>query len=122
MEYKVTQKAESAGVLHDLQRYFGCGSVVIDNRRDNTLKYHITSVKDIVNRILPHFNQYSLVTSKQLNYLDFQKVALMLSAGKHTSIEGVNEILETKAGMNKGRKYEAKWSYLAESIFSLDPQ
>ncbi len=122
LEYKVTQKADSAGVLYDLQQYFNCGSVVIDNRTDNTLKFHVMSVEDITSKILPHFNQYPLVTSKQLNYLDFRKVAIKLNSNEQSLTKGVNDILEIKAGMNKGRKYEDKWLYLAKLSFNLDPQ
>lgn len=64
LQFKVTQKADSAGILYDLQRYFGCGSVVIDNRRDGTLKFQVQDLKSIINNVIPHFDQYPLVTSK----------------------------------------------------------
>lgn len=38
LEFKIAQKAHSEGVLSEIQNYFGCGSVVIDNRKTNTKK------------------------------------------------------------------------------------
>lgn len=66
-EVKVTQKAESAGVLHGLVAFFGVGSVVWDNRKDNTLKWHCTNRAALLNCVLPHFEAYPLLTSKALN-------------------------------------------------------
>jgi len=36
LEFKVTQKSHSEGILQELKEFFGCGSVVIDNRETNT--------------------------------------------------------------------------------------
>jgi hypothetical protein len=74
LTFKVDQKEDSAGILYDLARYFNCGRVVSDNRGFKSFK--VTKLTDIINIIIPHFNQYSLVTSKQLNYLGFKKNSL----------------------------------------------
>lgn len=127
LQFKVTQKADSAGILYDLQRYFGCGSVVIDNRRDGTLKFQVQDLKSIINNVIPHFDQYPLVTSKWLNYNDFKSVALMLSDGQHQTEVGVKTIQGIKMQMNKGRTYQAKWNYLNDALhlklgtFKLNP-
>lgn len=70
LEFKVTQKSHSEGILHELKDYFGCGSVVIDNRETDTKKYHVTSLSNILNNIIPHFDSYPCLTSKNLNYRD----------------------------------------------------
>lgn len=44
LAYKVTQKYHSAGILHDLVRYFGCGNVQIDNRKENAYKFNVTKL------------------------------------------------------------------------------
>lgn len=72
-EFKVTQKRLNAGILYDLERFFGVGSVVIDNRSDDTMKYHVTDRKALVNVIIPHFLNYPLVTSKKLNFISFRE-------------------------------------------------
>jgi hypothetical protein len=70
LEYKVTQKSHSEGILYEFQEYFECGSVVIDNRESDTKKYHITSLSSILEKIIPHFDSYPCLTSKFLNYKD----------------------------------------------------
>jgi hypothetical protein len=70
LEFKVVQKNHSSGVLLQLQNYFSCGSVVIDNRKTETNKYHVTYLNDILNKIIPHFDSYPCLTSKYLNFRD----------------------------------------------------
>jgi hypothetical protein len=70
LEFKVTQKSHSEGILHEIKEYFGCGNVVIDNRKTDTKKYHINALSDILNIIIPHFENYPCLTSKFLNFKD----------------------------------------------------
>lgn len=70
LEYKVTQKEHSESILYDLKSFFDTGSVVIDNRKSETKKYHVTSIKSIVEKVIPHFNSYNCLTSKYLNFKD----------------------------------------------------
>lgn len=70
LEFKVTQKAHSEGVLHELKDFFLCGNVVIDNRKTDTKKYHVTALPSILEKIIPHFESYPCLTSKNLNFTD----------------------------------------------------
>jgi hypothetical protein len=45
-----------------------------------------------------------LLGVKQLDYLDWCKVANLISEGSHLTNEGLDKILLIKAGMNTGRK------------------
>lgn len=57
LEFKVTQKSHSSGILYELQEFFNCGSVVIDNRETDTKKYRVKSLDSILvlEKIIPHF-------------------------------------------------------------------
>jgi hypothetical protein len=70
LEFKVVQKSHSEGVLFKLQNFFSCGTVVIDNRKTDTKKYHVTAINEILNKIIPHFETYPCLTSKFLNFRD----------------------------------------------------
>jgi hypothetical protein len=63
LTFKIDQKEDSAGILYDLARYFNCGKVVSDNRGFKS--FRVTKLTDIINIIIPHFNNHPLVTSKQ---------------------------------------------------------
>lgn len=112
MAYKVTQKDHSAGILYDLQRYFECGNIQIDNRDAKALKLNVTKLEDIIDKIIPHFDSYPLLTSKNLDYKDFRKVAYMMKDGLHKDKEGMQTIISIKENMNSLRSFEERWNYL----------
>ena len=119
LEFKVTQKSHSAGILYELKEFFGCGSVVIDNRKTDTKKYHVTSLSSILEKIIPHFDNYPCLTSKYLNFKDWKKIAFILS--QETTDLKLKEIhLETifnlSSQMNKNRLFQDKYNYCNSSL------
>lgn len=111
---------DSAGILYDLSRYFDCGRVVADNRGFKSFK--VTKLMDIVNVVIPHFDKYPLVTSKQLNFLAFKEIALMLTNNPTISNIELARIEELISNMNSRRTFSEKWTYLSESTLpALDP-
>lgn len=106
--FKVTQKAHSMGILYDLQRYFNCGNIQIDSRKDDAYKFNVNKLEDILNIIIPHFDKYPLFTSKRLDYLDFKRVALMMKEGLHLKKEDQEIIQVIKKNMNNGRSFEER--------------
>ncbi len=110
--------------------------MVSDNRGFKSFK--VTKITDIVNVIIPHFNQYPLVTSKQLNFWGFKKIALMQANKGVASIKlpgsseggtGKNNLdfdkIETIiSSMNSRRTFLEKWDYHLSSLLTtttLDP-
>jgi len=111
LEFKVTQKTHSEGILYELKEYFGCGNVVIDNRKTDTKKFHIKSLKLILEKVIPHFDKYPCLTSKELNYKDWKKICLIMSQKGHLNIEGMAEINQIILSMNKNRSFEDKYNH-----------
>jgi hypothetical protein len=52
------------------------------------------------------FDKYPLIGVKKLDYLDWSKVAKLMSKGKHLTIEGLDLIRLIKSKMNTGRKFD----------------
>lgn len=121
LEFKVTQKTHSEGVLYGLQQYFGCGSVVIDNRKTDTKKFHINSLNSILEKVIPHFDKYPCLTSKELNYKDWKKISLIMSRKEHLTEKGMEEIKNIVSIMNKNRSFEDKYNH-CKSFLGLSLQ
>ena len=111
LEFKVTQKTHSEGVLYELKEYFGCGNVVIDNRKTDTKKFHINSLKHLLEKVIPHFDEYPCLTSKELNYKDWKKICLIMSKKEHLNISGMEEVNQIVSLMNKNRSFEDKYNH-----------
>ena len=119
LEYKVAQKSHSENVLYEIKSYFSDGSVVIDNRKTDTKKFHITNLEVILEKIIPHFEAYPCLTSKNLNFKDWKKIAFILS--QETTDLKLKEIhLETifnlSSQMNKNRLFQDKYNYCNSSL------
>jgi hypothetical protein len=63
----VSQKADRSEVLLLIQRYFGCGTLRPD-RSDRTLKWEVRSLPLLIERVVPHFYRYPLLSGKQRDF------------------------------------------------------
>jgi len=110
----VTQKTSSVRVLYAIQEYFGCGVVKTDNKKMDGMKYQLSSYKDIERVLIPFLEEYPLLTSKYLNYLDFKKSIEMLKNGEHLTREGIEKLKEMASKMNTNRSFKDKWQFTQE--------
>lgn len=115
LAFKVTQKGHSKGILLALQRYFGCGNIYIDNKKEDAYKFSVNKIDDIINYVIPLLDKYSLRTSKNLDYQDFKKVALLMKDKQHLNPKVKEEIVLIKNNMNSLRSFEERWNYLKNS-------
>jgi hypothetical protein len=90
--------------LESFVNYIGCGRYYLASAR--TEVYFITSTfSDVYEKIIPLFNKYSLLGSKQQDYLDFVKVAELIRSKDHLTKEGLAKIKVIKSNMNSRRSY-----------------
>ena len=64
--------------------------------------FRITSPKQILNQIIPHFDKYNLITQKQADYLLFKQIVMLIEQGNHLNKEGLQEIVNIRASLNLG--------------------
>jgi hypothetical protein len=111
LEFKITQRDHSLGILYEIQKFFGCGRINIDNSKTATMKFVVTNNNDLLYKIIPHFEKYPLKTSKFLNYLDFKRAVVLMNEKLHYKKEGVNLLKEIKSTMNKSRLFKDKFEF-----------
>ena len=68
--FSVSQNGDRAEVLHAFQAYYGCGSIRPD-RSDKTVKWETRRLEDILDRVIPHFIRYPLLSGKRLDFEGF---------------------------------------------------
>ena len=106
--FSVSPNQGRVEVLHALQGYFGCGSIRPD-RSDKTLKWETRKLDDLVERVVPHFIRFSLLSAKQLDFERFATVCLRMRDGEHRSRLGLIGIVSIVREMNVDgrRRYDA---------------
>lgn len=106
--FSVSQNGDRAEVLELFQRTFGCGSIRPD-RSDRTLKFEIRAIDDLVTRVLPHFEQHPLLSSKRKDFEKFSRVVRRMARGEHLEAKGYREILKLAGELNaNGKKRYAR--------------
>ena len=106
--FSVSQNGDRAEVLHVMQSHFGCGSIRPD-RSDRTLKWETRRLGDLVERVIPHFERYPLLSGKRLDFERFATVCRLAAAGNHRNQAGLIKIVELVREMNPSgrRRYDA---------------
>ena len=104
--FSVSQNGDRAEVLETLKRQLGCGTIRPD-RSDRTLKYEVRSVAELVERVIPLFEENPLVSAKRRDFEHFAEICRLMYQGKHRTEEGFRRILELAFEMNPSgkRKY-----------------
>lgn len=104
--FSVSQNAERAEVLLIFQRVLDCGFLRPD-RSDKTIKYEVRSVSELANKVVPHFQQYPLLSSKRNDFEKFAQIVQIMHMGEHLRPEGFTRVLELARllNMNGKKKY-----------------
>ncbi len=104
-EFVVTQGEKSIDALKSIRDFFDCGRIFVNKRHDNHVenlyRYCVRSQKDLNERIIPFFDEYSLQTAKKIDFEIFKQVMGMMTKQSHLCKEGITAIAELSQKMNR---------------------
>jgi hypothetical protein len=101
--FSVSQNADRAKLLYEMQRLWGCGFIRPD-RSDKTLKFEVRMVSDLVEKVLPHFRTYPLLSEKQVDVEKFDRICQLVNDRRHLDLGGLEEIIRLAVSMNPSGK------------------
>ena len=101
-EFTVVQHKRDIQLLYALKEFFGCG-VVRTNHQDR-MAYRVRGLKHFKEKIVPFFEQFPLRTKKQLDFLKFRDVLVLIDRQEHSNTEGIEKIKAIASKMNTCRK------------------
>ena len=99
--FQLTQHARDMKLLICIKEYLRCGNI---NKNRETFDFRVIKFDDIANKIIPFYNKYPIKGVKAQDFKDFCRVAEIIKAKKHLTKEGLEQIQQIKAVMNRGRK------------------
>jgi hypothetical protein len=105
----VSQNGDRAEVLQLLLSHFACGSIRPD-RSDRTLKWETRRLEDLLERVIPHFERFPLLSGKRLDFERFAVICRLLAERAHRSRSGLARIVELARVMNPSgtRRYDSE--------------
>jgi translation elongation factor EF-Ts len=78
---------------------------IVNIHSENAFVFKVSKLVDLIQKIIPLFEQNPIRGVKQLDFLDFCEVAKLMNEGKHLTTEGLDLIRTIKDKMNTKRKY-----------------
>ena len=75
--------------------------------KDKTLKYEVRSLNDLLTKVIPHFENYPLMSGKAKDFKLFKRICILMEKRKHITFGGLKEITRLAFQMNPSgmRKY-----------------
>lgn len=98
-EFKIEMVVADMELLNALQSFFGVGSVTVYGK---FARFTITSLKDIVKVLIPHFTNYPLITQKGADFYLFCLAVKITSSAQHLTLKGLQDIINIRASLNWG--------------------
>lgn len=104
--FAIGQNYDRREVLDLMMEYFGCGFLRRDYA-DKTLKYEIRSLDELLEKVIPHFKSFPLISAKQKDFRIFAEICKKMKKQHHLKLKGLQEIVALAYKMNGSgkRKY-----------------
>nr|5THG_A Chain A, I-OnuI_e-hCCR5 [synthetic construct]5THG_D Chain D, I-OnuI_e-hCCR5 [synthetic construct] len=106
LRFIIGQHIRDKNLMNSLITYLGCGTIQEKNRsKGSMLHFIVTKFSDINDKIIPVFQENTLIGVKLEDFEDWCKVAKLIEEKKHLTESGLDEIKKIKLNMNKGRVF-----------------
>lgn len=100
--FKISLHKKDLCILESLKAFFGVGSIQSAGKNRDSFEYVVKSNQDLNTVIIPHFDEYPLISQKKADYLLFKDVVTLMNNKEHLSVDGLLKIVNIKASINKG--------------------
>ena len=105
-EFTVIQHKRDVQLLHALKAFFGCG--VVRTNHGDRMAYRVRGTKQLIEHIVPFFDEHPLKSKKKIDYLKFRSILLVMVHSEHLTPEGLAKIREIAGEMNRGSEGRAQ--------------
>ena len=99
-EFVITQHKRDEQILYALKHFWGFGTVRTNH--GNRLCYRVRGLTHLQKTIIPFFEKHKLKTKKNIDFLKFRDILIMMSREQHLTIEGLLKIDAIRLEMNRG--------------------
>jgi LAGLIDADG endonuclease len=89
-------------LIEKIQEFFGNIGYISKLNNNLTVEFRVSTLNDIANIIIPHFDKYTLATKKYADYILFKEIILLMLNKEHNTLEGIQKIVNIKASLNTG--------------------
>ena len=109
--FQIKLHEKDRALLLLIQNYFDNVGYISKINDRSTVEFRVSDITSLNNIIIPHFENYTLITNKYKDFIIFKQIVSLMSENKHTTLEGLKEILEYRASLNWGLSKNLKESF-----------
>jgi LAGLIDADG DNA endonuclease family protein len=88
-------------IINEFNMFFNCGSIYKSLKR-KTIIYRVNRLKDLNEVIMPHFKEYSLISTKKITYNLWVNCIELINKGKNKDKKDLNKLMSYYASMGRG--------------------
>jgi len=104
--FEIELRDDDEPILQEIKAILGCGHVYkLEYRRYHKwkphAKYRVTNFREIYDKVIPFFQQYSLFGQKAKSFECFCRAAEIMQKNQHITQEGIEQLRTIKSSMNK---------------------
>lgn len=103
LRFRITQHSRDEELMITIINYLGSGSLYYYSNQ-KAVALTVVDLSDINKKIIPFFDKNPILGVKQLDFLDFCKVAKLMTHGSHLTSEGLDFIRIIKDGARSENK------------------
>ena len=104
--FSISQNKRNLPLIKEVHKVFNCGSIRF-SRGDQTYKFEVRSIKDLVKIVIPFFEKSPLPGVKKEDFNNFKQVCEMVYQNLHRNKDKLKELIEIayKINCSGKRKY-----------------
>ena len=89
-------------LIQSIHDFFGAIGYLSQPNNISRVEFEVSTLKDIINIIIPHFDNYPLITKKSSYYILFKQVYLLILNKEHNNLEVLQKIVYLRTSVNLG--------------------
>ena len=97
--FQITLHVIDLPILVAIQNSLGVGRIY--KKGSKAIQLQVRSLEEL-DKVMSHFQNYNLITKKEADFKQWQKVIIKMKNKEHLTLEGLREIVALKASMNLG--------------------
>ena len=99
--------------LELIRQRLGCGYIKPNSKQDRAVVLVVRDREELIGRVIPFFERYPLLSSKQADVEKFACVVRGMASGHHRTPTGFGEMLDVALSMNGGGRHRrVRWKEL----------
>ena len=108
---QIKMHEKDRALIQSIQDFFGGIGYVSKPNNRAMVEFRVSTLNDIINIIIPHFDNYPLITKKSSDYFLFKQIALLMLNKEHNNLEGLKKIISLRASLNLGLSEKLKEAF-----------